>query len=142
MPNSTRLTPPQRQSGVCVLIVDDNTSGAQTLQMMLNLDGYDVLVASNGRDAIKIFEGNQPQIVILDINLPDSDGYSVARAMRQMQGSKDTLIIALTGQTANDDVRESLEAGFDIHLAKPVNFDHLEKVIQERLAVAALRRAS
>lgn len=134
MPNSSRSTAMHNPMRVTVLIVDDNTSGAQTLKIVLELGGYDVLVASTGRDALELFNQHLPGVVLLDINLPDMDGYSVAQALRRIRNTQPTLILALTGRAADGDERDALLAGCDFHLSKPVDFDKLEEVMHARVA--------
>jgi signal transduction histidine kinase len=111
------------QSALKVLIVDDNIDAAQTLAMLLReANGYNVTVCHDGRTALKLVENYEPHAVILDIGLPDIDGYEVARQLRQMKPSASTLLIALTGYGQPQDVELARQAGFDHHLSKPANF--------------------
>jgi CheY-like chemotaxis protein len=108
------------QSGLKVLVVDDNIDAADTLAMLLReANGYNVTVCHDGRSALKLVENDDPGAVILDIGLPDIDGYEVARQLRQMKPSANTLLIALTGYGQPRDVALAMQAGFDHHLSKP-----------------------
>lgn len=126
------LQPLSRNESTIVLIVDDNVSGAQTLQMILSLDGYEVVVASTGAQAIELYNKLHPAIVLLDINLPDSDGYSVAADLRNCACEHQPLIIAMTGWGAQADTQRAITAGCDYHLTKPVHFDDLNSLLMNR----------
>lgn len=108
-----------------VLVVDDNRDAADSLAMLLQLDGSSVQVAVTGAEALAVFEQMRPEAVLLDIGLPDIDGYEVARRMRAASGGKDAMLIALTGWGQEEDKRRAAEAGFDEHLTKPVDPDVL-----------------
>lgn len=118
-----------RKESTMVLIVDDNVSGAQTLQMILSLDGYEVVVASTGERAIELYKKFHPAIVLLDIDLPDTDGYSVASAVRNSAPEHQPLIIAMTGWGGQTDIQRAIAAGCDYHLTKPVHFDDLNSLL-------------
>ena len=121
---------PANSDRVSILIVDDNTSGAQTLRMLLDLDGYDVSVANCGQDAIRQFQETIPSIVLLDIGLPDMSGYDVARQIRATTGGEHVTIMAITGWGSERDQALAKEAGCDLHITKPVNFDRLEQLLK------------
>ena len=111
-----------------VLVVDDNLDSAEMLQTLLKTMGHDAGMAHDGHSALEAVDEQRPEVVLLDIGLPDMDGYEVARQIRERQGSGPRLI-ALTGWD-KDDVR-SREAGFDHHLMKPADFDALERVLAQ-----------
>jgi DNA-binding response OmpR family regulator len=114
---------------VSILVVDDNTSGAQTLRMLLELDGYDVEVAGCGGDALRQFQQVNPSIILLDIGLPDMSGYDVARQIRATPGGDRVTIMAVTGWGSERDQALARDAGCDLHITKPLNFDRLERLI-------------
>jgi DNA-binding response OmpR family regulator len=114
-----------------ILLVDDNTAGAQTMSMLLGLEGYSVSIASTGEEAVRIFKETNPSIILLDIGLPDTTGYTVAQRIRAMQGATRPTIIALTGWGTDKDRALSRNAGCDLHLTKPVDFDELELLLNE-----------
>ncbi|MGK6310800.1 ATP-binding protein [Variovorax sp. DT-64] len=103
-----------------VLVVEDNNDGRQTLVQLLQDMGHEVLNASNGSDAVAIAMKDAPHVVLLDLGLPDIDGYQVAQAIRQHFAPDRMAIIALTGWGSARDVARTRAAGFDQHLTKPV----------------------
>lgn len=103
-----------------VLVVDDNEDAAESLQMVLEMQGHQVLVAHDGRKALEIAARERPDLVLLDIGLPGLDGYEVAARMRQDPATSRARLVALTGYGHDDARRRALEAGFDAHFAKPV----------------------
>jgi signal transduction histidine kinase/CheY-like chemotaxis protein len=116
-----RMRPPARR----VLVVDDNVSSAQSLAMVLKLDGHDVEVSHDGRQALEAVRRFRPEVVLLDIGLPGLDGYEVARRLREDidLGAGIALLAAVTGYAEDEARRRSREAGFDHHLVKPVDPD-------------------
>ncbi|MBV8029909.1 MAG: response regulator [Betaproteobacteria bacterium] len=130
--DSVEAAPPP---GWRVLIADDNKDAADSLQRILLHYGYDVKVAYDGFAAIELARGFEPQIAVLDIDMPGKSGYDVAAALRAGAGPKATLI-ALTGWGQEGDRRRAMEAGFDHHLTKPV-----DPVVLNELLTELARRA-
>jgi CheY-like chemotaxis protein len=95
----------------------------------LALEGHEVRLAFDGRDALEAAKEFAPDAVVLDIGLPRMNGYDAARAIRQLPGLADVLIIALTGYGQAADCEKSREAGFDAHLVKPVELDALLRAL-------------
>ena len=120
-----------------VLLVDDNVDAVETLSALMEFSGYDVMVAHDGASALEKAAQWPVPLVLLDIGLPDMDGYAVAVAMRKMDGMQDATLIALTGWGSEQDRLRSRQAGFDLHLTKPVDFTAL----QTTLAQVAARQA-
>ncbi|CAB3757004.1 response regulator [Paraburkholderia solisilvae] len=112
-----------------VMIVDDSVDGAESMSVLLEMLGHDVRVAYDGASALSVAPGFKPEVVILDIGLPDLDGYHVARALRAQQATAGALLIALTGYGQESDRRRTRAAGFDHHLVKPASLDDVERVI-------------
>ncbi len=105
-----------------VLIVEDNRDAAQSLQMLLSLLGHTVEVAFDGRSGLAAAQVRRPDVVISDLGLPgDLDGYALARAIRADATLADIYLVALSGYGRDDDRRQAQAAGFDRHLAKPVD---------------------
>ena len=115
-----------------VLIADDNRDAAESLSLLLELSGHDVRVAHLGQTALSLAQSFCPHVALLDIGMPDLSGYEVARELRQQPWAKGLQLIALTGWGQDDDRRRALQAGFDHHLTKPVDSDHLESLIASR----------
>jgi PAS domain S-box-containing protein len=112
-----------------ILIVDDNVDAANSLAEMLQIDGHTTEVVYTGKDALSRAFARPADVILLDIGLPDMNGYEVAARMRPQIGP--VQLIALTGYGQTEDVRRATEAGFDAHLIKPVDFDELERIIAE-----------
>jgi PAS domain S-box-containing protein len=108
-----------RSSGHRLLVVDDNRDAANSLAMLLRIQGYEVRVAHGGAEAFAIIKTYTPQMVFLDIGMPGMDGYEVARKLRAQPGLESVVIAAVTGWGQEEDRRRSKEAGFDHHLVKP-----------------------
>jgi PAS domain S-box-containing protein len=116
-----------------VLIVEDNNDGRQTLVQLLQDMGHEVHSAGNGNDAVAIAMKDAPHLVLLDLGLPDIDGYQVAQAIRQRYASDRMAIIALTGWGSARDMERTRAAGFDRHLTKPVEPARLAQAVHEAL---------
>ncbi|MBI3864831.1 MAG: PAS domain S-box protein, partial [Planctomycetia bacterium] len=114
-----------------ILIVDDNRDSALSLGMLLRILGSDVETAQDGRSALRAFETFRPSVVLLDIGMPDMNGFEVARHMRDLSPSQDVTLVALTGWGQEEDRRRTREAGFDHHLVKPVNLDELQMLLAD-----------
>jgi signal transduction histidine kinase/ActR/RegA family two-component response regulator len=112
-----------------VLIVDDNIDAAASLGMLLELAGHEVMVTHSGTDAIAAARLHHPSIVILDIGMPELDGYQVAAALRREAGGSELLLIALTGWGQTEDKQRALQAGFDYHFTKPVELDAIQNAM-------------
>ncbi|HUO81967.1 MAG TPA: ATP-binding protein [Gammaproteobacteria bacterium] len=117
-----------------ILVVDDNVDAAESLAMLLRLDGHDVATAHDGGEAVASTASYKPDIVLLDLGMPELDGYSAARQIRQQPGGRDILLIALTGWGQDDDRRRTKAAGFDAHVVKPVDPSSLTRTLAELYA--------
>jgi CheY-like chemotaxis protein len=117
-----RLAPPRPRR---ILVVDDNRDAADSLRMLLQLDGHDVHVAYDGASALDQAARRRPQVVLLDIGMPGIDGREVARRIRAQAVGEPATLIALTGWGKAQDRGLSEAAGFDHHLVKPVELDTL-----------------
>jgi len=114
---------------VRVLVVDDSLDIVRTCAVLLRYAGFEVRTASNSHDALKFAAEFQPQITLLDIGLPDLDGYEVARRLRADLTLQKTTLIAITAYGGEEDRRRVKAAGFDHHLVKPLHFSNLLSVI-------------
>jgi PAS domain S-box-containing protein len=111
-----------------VLVVDDNRDSADTLAELLRMMGNEVLVAHDGTGALACAPQFKPDVVLLDIGLPDVNGYDVARQLRSVPGMRQPRLIALTGWGQHEDKRRAAEAGFDDHWTKPVDPSRLQEL--------------
>jgi CheY-like chemotaxis protein len=114
-----------------VLVVDDNIDVADVTGWMLEEIGHEYLTINDGRDALREAMSFQPDVILLDIGLPELDGHEVCRILRANQRFKDTVIIAQTGWGQEKDKQKSIESGFNRHLTKPVSLDVLAETINE-----------
>lgn len=125
--------PPQRtRQRKLVLVVDDNLDAAQMLAEMLAMFGHDLRVAHDGATGIAVARAECPDLVLLDIGLPDIDGYAVARELRKVDALRGTKLVALTGYGRPQDLRAAQEAGFDAHLLKPTRLEDIEKLLTDQ----------
>ena len=118
-----------------VLVVDDNRDHVDGWVNLLEFDGHAVRGAYSGTQALRLAAEFLPQLVLLDIGMPDLNGYEVARRMRESTWGSDMVLVAVTGWSQAEDKRQAEEAGFDGHLAKPASRDALDPMIalaQER----------
>ncbi|MEO6195138.1 MAG: response regulator [Thermoanaerobaculia bacterium] len=119
-----------------VLVVDDNEDSAESLAMLLELNGHDVRTAHDGPRALVVAGEHRPDFILLDIGMPGMNGFEVAARLRQQPETRDVLLIAMTGWGQEEDRRKSKEAGFDRHLVKPLN----PKALDDLLARVVPRR--
>ena len=111
-----------------ILLVEDHQDTRRTLSRLLTHFGHNVVTADNVEDAMTRMASNNIDAVLCDIGLPDGSGYEVAAQARVNGGIK---TIALTGFGTEQDVRRSREAGFDFHLVKPINFQELQRILDQ-----------
>jgi CheY-like chemotaxis protein len=109
------------QRGIRVLVVEDNRDSAESLRVLLYHSGYDVAVAYTGQDGLRAARRMKPDVVLCDIGLPDSNGFVVASALREDPQTCGARLIAVTAYGQDEDRRRAREAGFDLHLVKPVD---------------------
>lgn len=125
-------------TGKDILIVDDNVDAADTLALFLSTVGHRLRVAYKGGTAIGMVEQSPPDILLLDIGLPDMDGYELARQVRALPRTADAILVALTGYGQPADRERSLAAGFNHHLTKPVDAAALLRLLASVPEQAAL----
>ena len=118
------------ESGAAILVVDDNRDAANSLAEILRLMGCQVKVAYDGPSALELFRKQAPQAVLLDIGMPDMNGYEVLTALRALHGGEQVTVAALTGYGTDEDKQRALAAGFDEHLTKPLDFAALQAFLQ------------
>ena len=116
-----------------VLVVDDSVDTADSLAMLLALDGYEVRTAHDGIEALAAARDFRPEVVLMDIGLPGADGYQVAEGIRADQALHDVLLIAMTGYGQQEARSRSRAAGFDHHLVKPVDLGELRNLLDPPL---------
>jgi CheY-like chemotaxis protein len=115
-----------------VHVVDDNQDAARTLALLLEMDGHQVSLSFDGQSTLAHAAAHDSDVFVLDIGLPDMDGTELAQRLRAMPAHAGKSIIALTGYGQAADRARSQAAGFDHHLVKPVNYEQLSGLLQER----------
>jgi CheY-like chemotaxis protein len=120
----------KRPEALRVLVVDDNADARKSMCWMLTLLGYSAHEVSGGKAAVEFAARSLPDVVLLDIDMPGMDGYAVARHLRDLPGSERVLVVAVTGLVDQDAIARGREAGFDVHLAKPVELALLEQLLR------------
>ncbi|MEJ1963144.1 MAG: response regulator [Gammaproteobacteria bacterium] len=116
-----------------LLIADDNLDAADSLAVLLRLDGHEVTVVHDGRSAVDRVRELSPSIALLDIGMPQLDGYEVARLLRQGLSRDALTLIAVTGWGQESDVARAIAAGFDYHFTKPIEPARLASLLASRL---------
>jgi len=114
-----------------ILIVDDNEKAAKTLAMMCNVSGAEAIYVMHGKSALDQVSSAKPDMILLDIGMPDMDGYEVCRQIRQEPELKNIKIYANSGWSDETHRKKSVEAGFDGYLVKPIQIAKLEELIAE-----------
>jgi CheY-like chemotaxis protein len=114
-----------------VLIADDNHDAAESLAMLLQFEGHEVHTAFDGEAAILSAEALQPDIALIDIGMPKANGYQVAERIRKESWGDRICLVALTGWGQEADKRRAKDAGFDLHLLKPVSPERIEQLLAE-----------
>jgi CheY-like chemotaxis protein len=114
-----------------ILVVDDNRESAASLAMLLDLTGNETKTAHDGVEAVEAAASFRPDVVLLDIGLPQLNGYDAARKIRAQPWGTSMVLVALTGWGQEEDRRKSHEAGFNAHMVKPVDYDALMQLLAE-----------
>jgi PAS domain S-box-containing protein len=112
-----------------ILLADDNRDAAESLAIILRLEGHEVDLAHDGAAALQVYALKRPDVALLDIGMPKTDGYEVARQIRAHPGGEQVLLIAITGWAQDSDKARSRAAGFDHHLTKPIEADALIELL-------------
>jgi signal transduction histidine kinase len=138
--SSDSLVPPyagapvRESSGRRILVADDNKDAADSLALLLEMAGHEVRVVHDGRAALSLAQTFRPDAALLDIGMPQFNGYEVARALRQEAWGTGIHLIALTGWGQESDRQRAIDAGFDRHVTKPVDPDALQALLSEGAA--------
>ena len=126
-------SPAQASGSLRILVVDDNIDAAESLAALLELRGHSTRVALDGKQGYQTAVAFRPQLAFIDIGMPGMNGHEVARAIRATAGLDDMLLVALTGWGTREDVAQSAQAGFALHLTKPVDVAALDAVFEAAL---------
>ena len=112
-----------------MLVVDDNVDTVATLAMLVQESGHEVRTAYDGSGVLETALDYRPNVVLLDIGLPEMDGYEVAKRIRQQPVLQNVVLVAITGYGQDADRQRSQEVGFNVHLVKPVDFGEVQQVL-------------
>jgi signal transduction histidine kinase len=115
-----------------VLIADDDADSTETLRVLLQMAGHEVRTASNGQKAVEAAEQFHPDVALLDIGMPELNGYEVAARIRAQPDGRSVLLLALTGWGQDTDRQRAADAGFDHHITKPADLEMLERILAGR----------
>ena len=115
-----------------ILVIDDNVDAAESLTALLCMWGHEARAALNGAAALEVAQQFAPSVVFLDISMPGMDGYEVARRLRRVPALRRSLLVAVTGLGREDDRRKAEEAGFDLHVTKPIEPSLLPALLAHR----------
>jgi len=134
---ATRESARQSLRGLSVLVVDDEMDARTVVAETLRLEGARVTVTDSAGSALRHLKEAQFDVIVTDIGMPDEDGYSLVRKVRALQNGRHMLAIAVTGYASKGDVAAAMDAGFDLHVPKPVDFDTFVPMVRR---LAALHR--
>jgi len=117
-----------------ILIVEDNPVHTRLIEMTLRAKNYTILKATNGEEALVIATRERPDLIIMDLNLPQMTGFEVTKKLRENPAFRHTPIIALTAYAMRGDRERVIESGCDMYMTKPINTRELPRVIAEMLS--------
>jgi CheY-like chemotaxis protein len=120
-----------------VLVADDNEANRELVAVILQRQGYDVMEAANGREAIALAKEHSPDLVLLDIHMPEMDGYQAVEALRAAEASRHIPVVALTASAMAGDAEEALSRGFTAYLAKPYEISAVVALVKRLVGDAA-----
>jgi len=126
-----QAVPPPRRGGKRVLVVDDNADAAESIAVLLEMEGHEVKAVTDAMQALSCLETFSPQVAIIDIGLPGMNGYELAAGIRANRMQPKPLLIALTGYGQAEDFDRSRDAGFDHHFVKPAELRAIQAAIDE-----------
>ncbi len=121
-----------------VLVVDDWPDTTESMADLFRLWGHDVRTARDGREALGVATDYRPEVVLVDVCLPDMDGYEVARHLRDDLGQDQAFVVSMSGYGPGTELRRSQESGCDLHLLKPIDPDCFERLLTSRMEARLL----
>jgi CheY-like chemotaxis protein len=118
---------------VTVLLVEDTEDNRFMMKRLLEMSGYHVVEATNGEEAVKLAETENPALILMDLSLPMIDGLAATRLIRKLPNLQKTPIIAVSAHDTSDFLAEALGAGCNSYITKPIDFNELEQLIAREL---------
>lgn len=116
-----------------ILLVEDTEDNRFMMRRLLEMSGYGVVEATNGEEAVRLAQSERPQLILMDLSLPVIDGLAATRAIRKLNGFKETPIVAVSAHDTSDFQSEALAAGCNSYITKPIDFGNLETLIARLL---------
>lgn len=116
-----------------ILYVEDNNDNRTLVSRILTVEGYTLVEAANAREALNLLQGTKVDLILMDINMPDMDGYTLTGKIKRTPGLEEVPVIALTANVMRGDREKSLEAGCDGYIEKPIDIDLLPEQIRRFL---------
>ena len=120
-------------SAAVILYIEDNVDNRTLIRRILTVEGYEVKEAGNAGEALEVLKSIHPGLILMDINMPDVDGYTLTAQIRAMPGFESVPIVALTANVMRGDRERSLEAGCDGYIQKPIDIDLLPQQVERYL---------
>ena len=124
----------QQDNKGTILYIEDNADNRTLVRRILNAEDYELTEAKNAKDALVLLKTERPKLILMDINMPDMDGYALTAKIKSMPGFERIPILAITANVMRGDREKSLEAGCDGYIQKPLDVDQLVKEIEKFLA--------
>jgi CheY-like chemotaxis protein len=112
-----------------ILVVDDDRATADMQAMLINTLGYEAKAVYSGQEAVELIPSYEPDMALIDIGMPERDGYDTVASIRQQRGGTHVILVAVTGWSRDEDKRRAYESGFDLHVAKPMRVETLRELI-------------
>jgi two-component system cell cycle response regulator DivK len=120
-----------------ILYVEDNVDNRTLVRRILLSEDYELIEAVNAMDALRVLENTKPDLILMDINMPDMDGYTLTSRIKTTPGFERVPILALTANVMRGDKEKTLEAGCDGYIQKPLDIDQLVREVERFLARSA-----
>ncbi len=117
-----------------ILYVEDNPDNRMLVRRVLQAEKYDLMEATNAGQALNMLQSSRPDLILMDINMPDMDGYTLTTHIKSMSGFEQIPIIAITANVMRGDREKTLQAGCDGYIQKPIDIDQLTREIEKFLA--------
>ena len=115
---------------ISILVADDNADSAESLAILLTIEGHQVVTAADGAEALALADKIRPQAIFLDIGMPKLNGFDTCRMIRSRPWAQNTLLVAVTGWATDADRARSRASGFNYHFAKPIDPQQVHKVLR------------
>ncbi|MEW6287719.1 MAG: response regulator [Chloroflexota bacterium] len=123
-----------------ILIVEDNMDNYELVRLVLERAGYDVFLAVNGRDGVDAARAQKPDLILLDMGLPEMDGWNAAQTLKSSAETKNIPLYALTAHTLPHERKRAIQAGCDGYVAKPIHMKGFLEIVEQALLAARLKR--